>query len=305
MKNIITITPLGGSMKKAITAVAILLFLVASGFSQQSSITVSGGIGYATGGDLNKTIKGVSNYRLDIDEASGELKPVNLGMNFNVEFMYHFNPNFGLGLGVGYFRGSKASGPSSYNIGIPDYLMLASDYSITPTISAIPITLNLHYFLRVGPKLSFDLYAGGGYYVTMLDFRSTEFASLTILDDSLSVTEDFTFNATKGGPGVQAGIGFEFEVAPKVAIVFNAFGRYASVSDFKGKYTFKDRGDLTADESGSDYTFWSYDETIDGKIYTQYDFYSEKTSGTDISNVKAATIDLTGFGAMLGIRFKF
>lgn len=297
-------------MKKASTAAAILLFLVSSGFSQQSSITVSGGICYATGGDLNKTIKGVSDYRLDIDEASGELKPVNLGMNFNIEFMVHFNPNFGLGLGVGYFRGSKASGPSSYNfnIEIPDYMTLAtlaSDYSITPTISAIPITLNLHYFLPIGPKLNFDLYAGGGYYVTMLDFRSTEFASLTISDSALSMTEDFTFNATKGGLGVQAGIGFEFEVALKVAIVFNAFGRYASVSGFKGKYTFKDRGDVTSDESGSDYTFWSYDEKINSKVYTQYDFYNEKTSWPDISNVKEATIDLTGFGATLGIRFKF
>lgn len=297
-------------MKEAITAAAILLFLVSSGFSQQSSITVSGGIGFATGGDLNKTIKGVSNYRLDIFEASGELKPVNSGMNFNIEFMYHFNPNFGLGLGVGYFRGSKASGPSSYtaNIEIPGYLTpatLASDYSITPTVSAIPITLNLHYFLPVGPKLNFDLYAGGGYYLTMLDFRSTEFASLTISDSALSLTEDFTFNATKGGPGLQAGIGFEFEVAPTVAIVFNAFGRYASVSGFKGKYTYKDRGDVTLDESGSDYTFWSYDEKRDSKIYTQYDFYNEETSGTDISNVKEATIDLTGFVATLGIRFKF
>lgn len=295
-------------MKKAITAGAILLFLVSSGFSQQSSITVSGGIGYATGGDLNKTIKGVSDYRLDIGGASGELKPVNLGMNFNIEFMYHFNPNFGLGLGVGYFRGSKASGPSSYNYNIEisgDLISASDSYSITPTISAIPITLNLHYFLPVGPKLNFDLYAGGGYYITMLDFRSTEFASITNLDSPLSVTEDFTFNATKGGPGLQAGIGFEFEVAPKVAIVLNAFGRYASVSGFKGKYTFKDRGDVTSDESGSDYTFWSYDEKINSKVYTQYDFYSEKTSWPDISNVKEATIDLTGFGATLGIRFKF
>lgn len=292
-------------MRKAVGIAAVVVWLASTGFSQQSSITLSGGFGRAAGGDLTASIKGTSDYRRDVYGASGSLVPSHLGMNFNLEFMYHFTPNFGLGMGFGFFQTSKSSGPSTFNISTPDQISLASVYSITPKVSAVPITLNFHYFLPVGSKLNFDLQAGFGYYVTVLDFRSKDALKLTYFGSSLSWTEDFTFQSTRGGVGVQAGVGFELEVAPRVALVLNAFGRYASISGFKGSYTYKESGDTTANENGSGYTFWFFDEKLDSKTYSQYDFFGEKPDWEGISNVREGKIDLTGFGATLGLRIKF
>jgi hypothetical protein len=293
-------------MKKMMIWAAALWLLTSAGFSQESSIKLTGGFGFATGGDLNKTIQGTSDLRRDFDEATGELKPVNLGLNFDVEFIHHFTSNIGLGLGVGYFRASKESGPSSSEISIPGVFSLGSEYSIKPSIKAVPITLNVHYFLSAGSKLSFDFHAGIGYYLAILDFHGQDVLSDSFFDQiSEHWTEDTTFSATKGGLGFQAGVGFEFAVARDVAIVCDVFGRLASVSGFKGKYTFKQGGDYTWEESASDYYFWSYDETFDSSLYTQFDFYTDKPEGEGITNARQGTVDLSGFGITIGLRIKF
>ena len=285
---------------------AALWLLASAGFSQESSIKLSGGFGFATGGDLNKTIKGTSDLWRDFDGAAGELKPVNLGLNFEVEFIHHYTPSLGLGLGIGYFRASKESGPLSSAIGVPGIFSLSSEYSIKPVISALPITLNFHYFLLAGSKISFDFHAGIGYYLATLDFSGKDVLSDSFFDQiSEHWTEDTTFASTKGGFGFQAGIGFEFEVAKRVAIVCDVFGRLASVSGFKGKYTYRESGDYTWQESASDYYFWSYDETFDGSSYAQFDFYTEKPEGEGITNAKQGSVDLTGFGITLGFRIRF
>jgi hypothetical protein len=293
-------------MRRTMIWAAALWFLASAGFSQESSIKLSGGFGFATGGDLNKTIKGTSDIRRDLDGALGELKPVNLGLNFDIEFIHHFTPNIGLGLGIGYFRASKESGPVSSEFAIPGIFSMGSEYSINPKISAVPITLNVHYFLPAGSRISFDLHAGIGYYLTMLNFSSKDVLSDSFFDTiSEHWTEDTTFASTKGSVGFQAGIGFEFDVAKRVAVVCDVFGRFASVSGFKGKYEYKESGDYTWEESASDYYFWSYDERFDGSSYTQFDFYTEKPEGETVTNAKQGSIDLTGFGITLGLRIKF
>ena len=293
-------------MRRTLVWAAALWLLASAGFSQESSIKLSGGLGFASGGDLNKTIKGTSDLRRDFDGATGEFKPISLGLNFDVEFIHHFTPNLWLGLGIGYFRASKESPPLSSEVGIPGIFTLSSEYSIKPVISALPITLNVHYLLPAGSKLSFDFHAGIGYYLTMLDFSGKDVLSDSFFDQiSEHWTEDTTFSATKGGLGFQAGVGFEFDMTTRVAIVCDVFGRFASVSGFKGKYTYKESGDYTWQESASDYYFWSYDETFDGSPYTQFDFYTEKPEGEGITNAKQGSVDLTGFGITLGLRIKF
>jgi opacity protein-like surface antigen len=293
-------------MKRALLWSAVLWLFVSVGFTQQSSIKLSGGIGYATGGDLNATIQGVSDLRRDLDGATGELKPLNLGMNFDVEFIHHFTPNIGLGMGIGYFQASKESGPSSSEIGVPGYYKMSSAYSITPNFSAIPITLNLHYYQPVGPKLRFDLHGGLGYYLTRLSFSSHDVLSDQFFDMlSENWTEDIVFKSTKGGFGFQGGIGIEFDVTPKIAIVLDGSGRFASVSGFKGEFTFKQSGDYAGEESAIDYYFWTFDETFYSSTYTQYDFYNEKPEGEDITKAKEGSVSLSGFVVTLGIRIKF
>lgn len=293
-------------MRRSMIWAATLWLLTSAGFSQESVIKLSGGLGFASGGDLNKTIKGVSDLRRDLDAAAGGLEPLHWGMNFEVEFIHCFTPNIGLGMGVGYFWASRESGPSSSEFDIPGVFTMGSQYSIKPKISAVPITLNVHYFLPAGSKLSFDFHAGIGYYLTRLDFSGQDVLHDSFFDQiSEHWTEDTTFSSTKGGLGVQAGVGLEFVVAPRLAIVCDVFGRWASVSGFKGRYTYKESGDYTWEESASDYYFWFYEEKFDGSTYAQYDFYSEKPEGEGIVNSRKGSVDLTGFGITLGLRIKF
>ena len=293
-------------MRKSMIWAAALWLLTSAGFSQESVIKLSGGLGFAVGGDLNKTIQGLSDLRRDLDGAAGELSPVHWGMNFEVEFIHYYTPNIGLGLGVGYFRASKQSGPSSSEFDVPGVFSMGSQYSIKPEISAVPITLNIHYLLAAGSKLRFDFHAGIGYYLTKLDFSGKDVLHDSFFDQiSEHWTEDTTFSSTKGGLGFQAGVGFEFVVGPRLAIVCDIFGRWATVSSFKGRYAYKESGDYTWEESASDYYFWLYEERFDSSTYAQYDFYTEKPEGEGITNARQGSVDLTGFGITLGFRIKF
>ncbi len=293
-------------MRRTVIGALALWVLASAGFSQESSIRFIGGVGFAAGGDLNETIRGINDLRRDLDSATGELKPLNWGMNFDLEFIHHFTPNIGLGMGIGYFRAVKDSGPSSYEFDIPGIFSMGSAFSIKPVVSAVPVTLNIHYFLPAGRRWSLDFRAGVGYYIVRLNLGAKD-----VLHDSFfgtineNWTEETTFKATQGGIGVQAGMGLEFIVTPKVAIVLDACGRLASVSGFKGTYAYAESGDYTWQESAADYYFWAFDEKYDGGVYTLYDFYTDQPESEYITNARKGSVDLSGFGISLGLRIKF
>ncbi len=283
--------------RKAFFLWVLLAVSVSLAHSQSLTFRLGGGLSYAGGGDLANGIKGQTEYLRADFNISGEFMMPTSGLNFEGEFAYYFGSKLGLGLGFGYSRHAKES-VVSYDL---DVISIQETFS--PKFSVMPITANLHYLWAVSPGFRIDLMAGAGYYIATLDWDQKMDMEVMGFKETFA----YTFKATKGTIGLQAGLGLEMKIAPRTALVWTFVGRYASVSEFKGDWTDKGAGELlwNYEDSGSGHYAWSYDLTYAGKTYAQLAFDSDKPAGSNFSDVRYAKLDLTGFVTTLGIKFGF
>lgn len=272
-----------------------MLFAAASlGFAQKFSIKLTGGLNYAGGGDFSSGLQGQMDYLKAEYNVTGAYRFPNLGINASGEFIFHFTPNIGLGLGVGYFQHVK-EGKVAY-----DFSFVKVEEMIKPKTSVIPITANIHYLLPVSSKINLDFSAGGGAYFTTLnwDYRSdVDIIGLKSYDQS-------TFKSTKTGFGLQAGVGLEYALSAKIAIGLNIVGRCAQVSGFKGAWTDSGGGDLWSySDSGSDRLPWYYDWKLPGgHSYPQIVFQEDQPAGSTVANARLAKLILSGFSVTIGLK---
>jgi len=273
------------------------LGLIAPWIQAQSFVLkLYGGLSYADGGDLAKGIKGGADYLAADFNISGDFKAPTLGQNFGGEFIYYIGPRLGIGLGAGYFRhGQESSVSYSANA-------LTVRETLKPRFWVVPITANLHWLLPLSSKIRLDLTAGAGYYLAFLNWEDR--MDMDIL--GFSGYFDYTFESVRGALGFQGGVGLEVKIARQLALVWTVLGRYASLSDWKGDWTDKGGGDLWSyEENGSEHTAWYYDLKYGGTTYPQILFNTDKPTGANYSNVRAAKLSLTGFTTTLGIKLDF
>jgi hypothetical protein len=203
--------------------------------------------------------------------------------------------NFGIGLGMGYQKTAKES-QIGFTMGSVD-----ATETIKPEIRAMPITLNLHYLIPLSSKLKVSISAGAGYYLTTLKYNyASEFGI-----GAQRGTETYAFQAKKGAIGCQGGLGLEFALSSRLAIVFSALGRYASISPFEnGTWSDSLSGSFgESNNSGSDDAFWIYDWLQNGKTYSRLAFQNIAPTGIQgMSNARKAKIDLTGGSVTLGFK---
>ncbi len=273
-------------MKKAIVLFGVLVlsvFLVPS--PAQAQVTfgfkLTGGLGYYGAGDLNTGLQGWSDafsYIFDSYSPTGGYKPVHLGMDIGGELLLQFNPQLALGLGVGYLQASRSSSL--------DFSYAGTDYmeSWSPKISAVPITLSLHYFVPLSGKIRLSLDAGVGYYFG----KTTDEQHIVFIGEL-----DRTYDTTASGIGFHGGLGLEIPVAPSVSIVFEARGRFAKLGGFKGT--------VASDSSTETGDVWLADVNI-GKKLTLIEIYGATPSG---DNPRLAKLDFSGFSAAAGFVFRF
>jgi hypothetical protein len=288
----------GRNLQKA--KAVLLLFLVAaavsSGYSQSLVLKLSGGLSYAGGGDLAKSIKGETDYLGADYSLTGEFKAPHLGMDFGGELIYYFGSKFGIGLGLGYSRYAKDSA-LSYTIDL-----VGVQESLKPKYSVIPITANIHYLLALSSSLSLDLMAGAGYYLATLDWDHRMDMEIMGYKGNF----EYTFKSTKGGVGFQAGLGLELKITSRAALVWAVWGRYASISELKGEWTDKGGGELWSyEESGSGEYAWAYDLMYGDKTYSRVVFNTDKPVGSNFSNVRYAKLSLSGLATTFGLKIGF
>jgi hypothetical protein len=280
-------------MKKILMLVAALSLAAVPGFSQRFAFKLSGGLDYASGGDLAAGIQGQSDYLNTEYGTTGEYKIPRLGLNFAGEIIFFLRPHLGIGIGAGYLHHVQES-QITYDVSD-----IAATETIKPTISVVPITLNIHFLVPVSSKVTLDLSAGPGYYFATFkwDYRM----DLSLL--GYSGYDAYAFKANKGGLGFQGGVGLEFAFSPRLALVVSILGRYASIDKFQGSWTDKGGGDFWEfDDSGNDHSAWYYEWQVGGKSYGQLAFQSGQPSGTTVGNPRPAKLGLTGFVAAIGFK---
>lgn len=281
-------------MRKGFVLAFICWLAFPLGFSQTLSLRLGGGLGYGTGGDLAKGLRGQRDYyAAEYDNLTGEFKLPKFGWAAGGEILVHLKPSLALGLGAGFERhGIKSL--VGYAIGVVEV-----EENLKPAFDVIPLTGSLHLFLALGPKLKLDLSAGGGAYITRLNWDFGYDIALLGYQGS----DVYTFRSSKVGFGFQGGVGLEMALSSKLSLVLNVLGRVAKIGPFLGDWTETGTGDFWSfADNGGDHVMYYYDWTLAGKTYPQIVFQSGPPAGTSVSNAREAKLDLTGFTASFGIK---
>jgi hypothetical protein len=278
-------------MKKAIFGVFLYLSLAVFGFSYSFSIKVSGGLSLFMGGDINKIIKGRNDlWHANPGTTTGDLLPYTMGFEADAEFIVNFTENIGLGVGAGYFFTSKDSSNRYQEYGV--YFI---NNSVKPEVSAVPITLNFHYFMPIGTAMKVHVFAGPGLFITIMTLKSTQSTEGYAFPQSSTMV--FTPD-TKVGFGFQGGLGIEIGLGGNISFLVDVLGRAASPSGFSGKWT------NTGTAGGSPFsytgtgTLWYYETGG----YPGFTIGDTKPSGSSISNAREASVGLSGVVFKVGIK---
>jgi len=244
---------------------------------------LGGGLAYVDGGDINTGLQGYMDYIGDMFEhifpvdAEGGYEPFHLGMNFDGEIFYQVTPKFAIGLGVGYFSMTQESTLT--------FSVLSSTLNMlwTPKVAAIPLTLNLHYYVPMGKNLNLVLTAGAGWYFARYDLEESQEGRTDRLE------------TTGGGFGAHGGLGLELAITKNFFLTLDILGRYARVGELTGSW------DYEPETEGKVWFFDADMDTLDLGKYSIVVWDEGVPSGeVEITNLRKARLGLSGFSAVIG-----
>lgn len=279
-------------MKKIMSFGLFLLFALVLVSPAQFSLKLNGGMTWINGNDYNKGVAGYMDYLNNTyTGVSGEFEQLKGALNFQGELIFFFNPNMGIGLGGGYFGFNKSN--------LVTYTVVTLDeITYSPKFTVIPLFLNFHYMVRIAPRLNLDLFIGPSLYLTSLKWTDSDTWLLWDLSS--------TFESKGTAFGGQAGLGFDFEMAPGFSLIVDGSYRIAQVSEIGGPWTQKGTFlFFTIDNSEPDSFMWSYKWNSGGETYDMISIGPDLPAGTGISGAKKAILNLSGISASAGFKIRF
>jgi hypothetical protein len=286
-------TKLLGLLCAAFILSAVLLPAPAACSDLRVSFKLYGGLNYLSGSDLNDGLKGMNDYYdryfwfFGLTRSGEEFRPVHLGFNFGGDFIVQITPLLGVGLGAGYFQGMNES--------LATYGPVAASVKTNPKLSAVPLRLGLNVTLPAGALMNINFHGGLGYYLARMsyDLRSTAPGSWF----------QYSVEAEASGFGFHGGIGLEFKLSPTISLFFEGQGRYARIGGFHGSIDIADSSGGHGSENGKLYCY----KYIIPPLGTFPVILVSDTvpSGSSVSDVREAKIDLSGFSLVLGMIFHF
>jgi len=272
-----------------------VIVLAASTANAAISVKLSAGPTYHLVGDYDDALLGTYDFsRAGSDSLTGSARPVHWGWSFGGEIIASIGRGLGLGLGAGYLRTSRESTLGYQSLGF------STNETYRPEITAIPITVSLHYSYPLGQRLRLDFFGGAAYYLTTFrhEFR--------LRSDFFSYSQTQNFTSRTGAFGFRGGLDLEIDLARSFAFVVQAEGRYAVIPEVSGDLT--DQENLptgSRQETARDAFFWVYDQPDAGTRYTRMAFSQSQPSGPSAANIRKGQIDLSGFSVSAGIRVYF
>ncbi len=267
------------------------------------SFRLQGGWNYISGGDVNRGTQawfdyGVANWPVQ----QGGYRAVHKGYEVGGDIIFELTPRFGIGIGGGYMRISRASQMSLLH----DEPSLPSGGVVAePILSAVPIRAGVFLTLPLSRKINFVADGGLSYY-----FRARyrdQMASVISMGDILTTYKCITTRAEdKTLPvGFQAGIGFEYELVRKVFLCLNARGRYARLGGWKGSskleiWEYNDEDVTTISEEGTLYYESVPELTRTPRLIMVQSSPPDGPGGKP----RQAAIDFSGVSLQFGIRIR-
>jgi len=286
--------------KKFIAGAIVVIFVVLIAFASPNDaqaglslkIRLYGGVGYLSGGDVNTGLQGMSSFYGNEFLSYGASGIVNfnaahLGPVLGGDFILQISPVFGIALGTGYLQASRESDVA---LTVPGGVATLIS---KPELHAIPINLSLFASVPSGP-LTINFHAGLGYYL------SKPSAVFRIEGGGNYIQYDYQVD-TKGGVGVQGGIGFEFRIASRVSFFVEGQGQYARIDGYDGSLIQTQTGTPTQTSPGKLYYF----ERPSGiGSYPWLTISSYDLTQIPIAKAHEAIMDFSGFAFVVGIAIK-
>ena len=287
----------------AAVALAALSPAAAAGRGLKFDLRIHGGFSRLAAGDVNTGSGGMYAFYALFAEygdyaIAGGYEPVHGGFDAGVDLVFRLSPRVGVGIGVGFLR---SAGTAGMTLTPPDSGDLV--FNGGTALSAVPVRLGLYYSLPLGKRLSLTANAGGAFYA-LLRFKDRFHVEQGAIFSTQEITA--TRMSLSKNLGFQGGLGFEYELTPKLGIFVEAQGRYARFTNFGSV-----RLDLASAEGGSD--------TQEGKIYLRTEtlladppivwnaFVVDDTPPTpdppDLV-IREPKFDLSGFCLQAGIRIR-
>ena len=273
-------------MKKLVLCLLMCFFLAATVHGGRLALKVNGGGFYLMGGDYNKWMVGFRDYELSVLGAGetfvDSMKKLSLGYQFGAELLYSLNANLAVGIEAGYL---SASVTSHLERTWHNY-----KWTVIPTLSAIPVTLNIHYFKPLGKKIKLQAMAGAGAFL----------ASYEMIYNIEDTAYPYSGTWSPDGQtvfGAKAGIGIEYPLSKKLALTVDVAGRYATIEGLSGPYEGIRNGSPYSGV-GTQY-FYYYDS--EGK-YPLLGVYDSEPSGVHVNNLRLARYSLSGVSLLVGVK---
>jgi hypothetical protein len=271
-------------MKKILAFLSLAFFFSLTVYGAKLSLKFNGGGTFLMGGDFNQGSDGLRDYEKSVlgpgENFVDNLKKLGLGYQFGGELTYELSSSFAAGIEIGYLSATVKSGFER------DWHSYKE--TLTPTLSAIPITLNFSYFAPISAKIKFHAVAGAGACLSNLNYKYDIQATVNPYSGTWKPDQKIVF-------GAKAGVGLELALSGNFALTFDFSGRYAEITGFTGAWSGIYSG-VQKSGTGTLY-YYKYDGT-----YPLVGIYETAPSGAHYQNLREAKFSLSGISALVGLR---
>ena len=281
-------------MRRTAIGLAALFLAAAANASAGVSIKLNGGLGFLAQGDYGRALRGSYDRLVDsYGDVDGTFRPFRDEWRGGLEACVPLGAGFELGIGAAYER-LKAENRFRYA-----WSFVALEDAIDSRLTVVPVTLSLHYRVSAGKGLFLDVFGGPGYYFA--DFEHVQ----SLGTDFFSYGDAKEFSARTGAFGFQGGVCFGYALSRGIEIYLQADGRSARVRELKGDLAVRTSWFLgdSADRTEEAY-FWFYESSSGTNPYPLGVFAGAKPADSSLGEVRAAGLDLSGFGISVGLRFR-
>ncbi len=256
------------------------------------TLKLAAGLSLFSGGDFYRGAAGMFDSNADAFISSGyteesrKTKSFRSGFEAGGDIIYHFSPRLGVGLGMDYIFARAESRFIFHGQDASSFKMWS-----TPWINAFSIKLGLFYSLPVSPWLTVCLNGGPALFLVKYNYNRNVVVP--------GVADDFYQQANAQKIGFRGGLGLEIHLNQRAAVLLEAQGRFARITDFEGseKFSHEVSGWPTIREEQG---FLYY---VEGERYAELAILSDENANGQ--NARKAVLDFTGISFLAGLRFRF
>lgn len=256
------------------------------------TIKISGGWNYFLGGDIHRGTRAMFDQRGELISSQGytteyrKKSPCRSSLGLTTEAIYHLSPRIGVGVRASVSHAAHPNELKFYKVQFFPYLFWTDiDLRIVSFMVEFHYVISIHrrlgVFFNIGPELHLVSY--------QYAFNFTR----------ISVHEEVNQKAKAKGVGGSANLGLELRLNPRVAVILELSGRFAEITNFKGKGAlyYLENGLVSTSEANG-YLYYSDSAEQPGlSILTE-----EASAGKAL---RRAVLDFSGVGLSAGMSFRF